>query len=150
MSELKQPETAPPPAPAGLSERSCALWQELTRDRIQGVGRLLLFEEALRALDKAEAARALVKREGITIRTESTGAVHANPAVGIEKDAVRLAVKIFETLGLDYNPPPPPPKEPRPLSQYEQLLTELSTGEEVLAAAVPPKRKRTRKEKVNA
>src|SRR5437867_1578352 len=54
------------PAPEGLSERSRRCWEAETRRRTKSAGRLLLLEQALRRLDRADELRALVDKDGLT------------------------------------------------------------------------------------
>ena len=83
------------PAPAGLSERSAALWAEVVPKRAKSAGRLALVEQALRARDRAEQASRIVEAEGITFTTKSTGAVHIRPEVKVERDASALFARIW-------------------------------------------------------
>jgi phage terminase small subunit len=96
----KRPEAVPyPEPPAHLSERSADLWRTLGPLRIDTIGRRLLFEQALRALDSAEAARAAIECDGRTFKTKS-GVVHSNPEVKLEIEARRQFASIWGALRL--------------------------------------------------
>ena len=87
-------------SPEGLSERSQRLWADLVPKTGWSPGRLALLGEALRSLDRADEARALLDAEGLIAKTESTGALHIHPAVRIEKDARSQFLSAWRELGL--------------------------------------------------
>ena len=92
------------PVPEGLSERSQKLWQEATARRCRSACRLELLTQALRALDRAEAARRIIGREGMTTRTVTTNAVHAHPALKVEQQARGQFLRSWKALGLSWDP----------------------------------------------
>jgi len=55
-----------PPAPAHLSERSGAIWRDLVEDRCDSLERRILLQLALEDLDRADALREQIAREGLT------------------------------------------------------------------------------------
>jgi phage terminase small subunit len=57
---------------------------------------------ALEQLDRADAARAEVERDGTTFKTKRTGAVHAHPALAIERQARMSFTRIWDQLGLSW------------------------------------------------
>ncbi len=65
--------------------------------------RLVMVKVALEALDRAEEARLVLAAEGITARTESTGAVHAHPALKVERENRQLFARIWKELDLDWS-----------------------------------------------
>ena len=71
--------------------------------RVGSPGRIALMQTALEALDRADQARELLSREGITTTTTSTGAVHIHPAVRIEKDSRALFARIWSQLELGWD-----------------------------------------------
>lgn len=101
-----QTERAPyPEPPPHLSERSAAIWRELGPSKAASPGRQVLFEQALRALDSAEAARAAIERDGRTFKTKS-GVIHFNPEVKLEIEARRQFASIWGgSLNLAENVP---------------------------------------------
>jgi hypothetical protein len=64
---------------------------------------LTLLESALVCLDRAEAARAVVEREGLTV-TDRHGCLRPHPAVAIERDFRGLFLRKVKSLGLDLEP----------------------------------------------
>lgn len=64
----------------------------------------MLLQVALEALDRADQARAIVDREGLTTTTETTGAVHVHPALKIEKDARADFMRAWDKLFLHWDP----------------------------------------------
>lgn len=97
------PEPKEFPAPAGLSDRATALWHGVVPSRAVSHGRRALIEEALRALDRADEAAAIVNRDGLSFTTETTGAVHIHPAVRIEREARQMFAKIWSGMHLDWS-----------------------------------------------
>ena len=62
-----------PKAPKHLSERSKKLWPEYAGPVIKSPGRLVVFQTGLEALDRAEEARKILKKEGIITVTGRSG-----------------------------------------------------------------------------
>jgi phage terminase small subunit len=93
----KQPSA---PAPAGLSDRSRALWCQLVPARARTPERLALLAEALRCLDLADQAREAVRRDGLTTTTARSGVVHVNPLLRVEAEARRDFARLWDMLGL--------------------------------------------------
>lgn len=92
----------PPMPPQGVSERSADLWAKLG-PRCQSIGRRVLLEQFLRALDRADEARAMIVRHGLMSITKKTGVVRMNPAARIEKESRALAVLIAKSLHIDWD-----------------------------------------------
>jgi hypothetical protein len=63
--------------PSTLSKASQKLWSEIVSQPMSA-GRVKLLEQALLALDRAEADRVTIEREGLSLTTQKTGAVHAH------------------------------------------------------------------------
>jgi len=89
--------------PADLSEASQQLWSQLVPDRAKSQGRLTLIHEALRARDAADAAAEVLKREGMTTKTKTTGAVHLHPLVKVEKEQRALFVRCWRALSFEWD-----------------------------------------------
>jgi phage terminase small subunit len=98
MSDVKYPSP-----PEHLSGRSKELWCEYIGHEIKSPGRITLFQTGLEALDRAEQARLLVEKEGLTTVTGRSGVSHAHPALAIEKEAKSQFVRIWKILGLYFN-----------------------------------------------
>ncbi|HUE96841.1 MAG TPA: P27 family phage terminase small subunit [Longimicrobiaceae bacterium] len=98
--------SAEPSAPEGLSESGARLWASALERFPFRPTELALLESALRALDRAEKARAVVECEGLTVETPSSGVVRPHPACSIEAEARREFRIAWRTLGLvDSNGP---------------------------------------------
>ena len=93
-----------PDPPDGLSERAAALWRELGPVHAITTGRRTLFEQALRALTRADAAGELIAVEGITTTTARSGAVPVHPVVKMELEARRQFATLWGRLGLTATP----------------------------------------------
>jgi hypothetical protein len=62
------------------------------KHRAKSPGRLLVLEQCLRALDRADELRAVIDREGLTSTTRTTGAVHVHPLTKLEAEHRSLFV----------------------------------------------------------
>ena len=100
----KPPVPEPPEPPEGLSEASLALWQAIVPRRARSPERLALIETALRARDRAAAARETLVRDGMTFTTAETGAIHVHPAVRILKDAETTFLAAWRAMHLEWGP----------------------------------------------
>jgi P27 family predicted phage terminase small subunit len=83
------------PPPAHLSERAKALWIRVVPERATAPERLAVIQAALEALDQADAAAALIREQGMTTTTRTTGAVHVNPLVKVEREAREQFTKLW-------------------------------------------------------
>ena len=95
-----------PRAPEHLSRRAATLWKELAAEVRQTPGRLVLFQAALEALDRAEGARRAIYAAGLTHTTQTTGALHAHPLLRVETEARRRFAALWQRLGLTLPPDP--------------------------------------------
>lgn len=92
----------PIPMPEALSEASQQLWRDLAPQHGRSPERRQLLIQGLRALDRAEACRAAIAREGMTL--EGAGKIaHANPLLKVEKDARAQFTNIWKVLRLNFN-----------------------------------------------
>jgi len=69
------------------------------------LGRRTLFQAALEALDRAEDARVLIAADGLVAKTASTGALHLNPAVRVERESRTQFAKLWGSLDLNWDDP---------------------------------------------
>lgn len=99
----RQPEASPAPEPpAHLSERAQSLWRDLVPRRARSPERLVLLRAALEALDRADAAQEALAREGMVLRTETTGVTHVHPLVKVEEKSRQLFARIWRDLSLGW------------------------------------------------
>jgi P27 family predicted phage terminase small subunit len=107
MSRGKRPEKADLPAiiaaPEHLSDRAKALWTAVIGHRVRSPGRVVLLQAALEALDRADAAAAVVNKEGMTTTTKTTKAVHIHPLVKAEREFRQQFMRAWEMLGLTWD-----------------------------------------------
>lgn len=87
-----------PPAPAHLSERAQRLWSDVVPRRANSPECQAVVLVALEALTRADAARALVEREGMVLSGGKMS--HAHPGLRVEKDALATFTKCWTALGL--------------------------------------------------
>src|SRR4051812_2709980 len=118
MSREKTAETTIelPRPPAHLSTDSRDLWSKVVATMSEhhslgrplriippSAGRLALLTTALEARDRATEARRAIEKDGLTSKTESTGAIHAHPLLRIEKDSLTLFQRCWSSIKLDWN-----------------------------------------------
>jgi len=94
---------AVPSPPNHLSSKSKTLWRQLVGKRVRSPGRVILFQVALEALDRADQAQKLLEEEGLVRKTESTGALHAHPLIKVERDCRTQFSKIWKDLSLGWD-----------------------------------------------
>ncbi len=90
------------------------IWSRVVPARAVSLERCTLLEAALAALDRAEAAREVIEREGMVAVTAATGALHLNPLCKLERENRQLFGKLWGVLGLD--------ADPRELSPFEEAI----------------------------
>lgn len=89
--------------PPHLSARARGLWADIVPRRGRSPERLVLLAHALEQLDRADAAREAIAREGLTLKAKRSGAVKAHPALRIEAAARREFFKLWKELHLDWD-----------------------------------------------
>lgn len=100
MAKKLPPPPEPVPPPEGLSEKSRQLGAVVVPLRAKDAERQAIVEQALRSLDRAEAARLAIAEAGMTTQTKTTGAVHVHPLVKVEREARQQFMRAWEALGL--------------------------------------------------
>ena len=80
--------------PADLSETSKALWRDVVGNRVNSKERMALLHQSLLALDRAEEAAEIVKKQGMVIVTETSGAYHLHPCLKVECENRALFARI--------------------------------------------------------
>jgi P27 family predicted phage terminase small subunit len=98
-----------PAAPSHLSRRAQGLWRRIVREFLLAPHQLELLRRACEASDRADEARKLIKRDGLTT-TDRYGQVKPHPAVNIERDARLALARLLRDLALS----PEEPEEARP------------------------------------
>lgn len=102
---MAKPKAFPPPPPeppADLSERAKTLWAEVVTPQ-DPPRRLVAILEALRFLDRAEAAREEIARVGMT--TGSGSMTHVHPLVKVERENRQAFMRWWTQLGFHHRPP---------------------------------------------
>jgi len=99
-------DDSPPRPPAHLSS-SARQWWETTVDRYALEEHdLRLLQLACEAWDEAQAARAQLEREGLTVPGRE-GGLRPHPCVGIERDARLAVARLVRELDLNTEAPVP-------------------------------------------
>ncbi|RJQ72238.1 MAG: phage terminase small subunit P27 family [Desulfobacteraceae bacterium] len=88
--------------PKHLKADGRSLWRRLLAEfEIEDSHGLALLQSACEALDRQKEAAAEIERHGLLITNPSTGAVKANPAATIERDARASMLHALRALNLD-------------------------------------------------
>jgi P27 family predicted phage terminase small subunit len=90
------------PPPECLSNESKKLWKKVVTHQFSD-GRLILLEQALLTLDRANEAKEIVNSEGLITTTKRSGVVHVHPAVKVERENRQLFIKAWKEMGLSWN-----------------------------------------------
>lgn len=98
-----KPKAVFPDPPEHLSARASELWRTLGPEEARSLQRRTLFQVALEALDRADAARELLQTEGLVSITTTTGAAHLNPLVKVERESRQLFARIWTQLHLEWD-----------------------------------------------
>ncbi len=103
-----EPKAAPPSRdqpdpPTHLSQDASAWWRAAVAAYSFEHHHLLLLRAAAEAWDRCQQARQAVADQGLTF-SDSGGAIKANPAVAIERDARTLFARLVRELNLDQEP----------------------------------------------
>jgi hypothetical protein len=90
-----------PKAPKDLSSATRRWWSLMQSDYdIEDSGGLAVLTLAARALDRAEAAKAVIDRDGMLV-TDRWGQAKAHPACAVERDARAAMLAAIRNLHLD-------------------------------------------------
>ena len=90
-----------PEPPKHLSDESKKIWLDQVTSNVKRP-RLKLFETALEYLDEANEMRSQIEREGRTLTTKKTGAVHKHPLIEHEARAREQFTKLWKILHLNF------------------------------------------------
>lgn len=96
-------------APTHLEKETKLWWSEVAADYELEPHHLRTLTLACEQWDRAQAARKLIKKEGITI-TDRFGQPKPHPAVAIARDASIAFARLMRELALDDTDPSRPPR----------------------------------------
>ena len=90
-----------PTSPENLSEASKALWTKILTDydAEDNPGMLEVLRSALEMTDRAEAAAAIIREEGLLVEGQR-GIKKPHPATVVERSSRKEAANLFARLGL--------------------------------------------------
>ena len=91
-------------APSHLSKAAKAFWRQIQHEYsvTDGAG-LRILANACECMDRAEAARAQINREGLTVKNRMGTSV-VNPLCNVERDARSGMLQSLKALNLDIEP----------------------------------------------
>jgi hypothetical protein len=91
--------------PRDLGEPGQNLWDALQREfRIEDRGGVELLAAACEALDRAQALREAIKRDGEMLYSGRSGAPRPHPGIKLELELRAFVVKTLEKLGVTLEP----------------------------------------------
>lgn len=96
--------------PADLTPDAAALWHRIVSELALDSASMVVVAELCRAVDRAAAARAILAKDGLIVR--SHGAVKAHPCISIETAASACIARCYKLLGLDDEPSGPMGRPP--------------------------------------
>lgn len=99
-------------APNYLKAATRRWFEKLANGYEMSTHHLSLLELAARSWDRAEEARQLLRKEGLT-QEDKNGVVRAHPAVQIEKDSQIRFSRLVRELRFPESPPAPDGRPPR-------------------------------------
>jgi P27 family predicted phage terminase small subunit len=105
---------SPAPAPEHLSPSSAAWWRTTVERFVLEEHHLRLLQLCCEAWDRAQAARAQLDRDGLTVESEK-GVIRAHPCIAIERDSRLAVARLVRELDLDVEPPASDRVAPPPL-----------------------------------
>jgi hypothetical protein len=98
------PEPNPVVTPAGLGAAGAALWKSVVEQYdISDPAGVCMLTEACRALDRAEACRAIIDRDGELILVKG-GPPREHPLLKAELASRSFCIKTLQRMGLSYEP----------------------------------------------
>jgi P27 family predicted phage terminase small subunit len=100
------PAGMPVPPPAHLSASAAQWWETTIETYVLQEHHLRLLQLACEAWDRAQAAREMLGRDGLTVQG-ADGGLKTHPAVAIERDARLAVARLVRELDLDTEPPVP-------------------------------------------
>jgi P27 family predicted phage terminase small subunit len=106
MTPKKQTKDAPKP-PRHLKPQTKAWFRTIVGAYVLESHHVLLLRGACEAWDEMQAARELVRKDGMVTTTKKTGAIHAHPAVAIGQQAAIRFARLLRELNLDADPGTP-------------------------------------------
>ena len=86
-----------------LTKSSMHIWTEYADKIVKSPARKALLLVGLQALDRAAEAKEILKAEGLLTKTGRSQMPHCHPAAKIEQQSQATVLKIFQTLGLQYD-----------------------------------------------
>lgn len=100
---MKVPDRSksPPKPPVSLGKAGKAFWRRVVDGWTLDVAELEVLDQACATLDRAEQARAVLDKEGLTI-TAGRGSIKTHPAAAIERDSRTLFARLVRDLGLQH------------------------------------------------
>jgi P27 family predicted phage terminase small subunit len=99
-------------APKHLSKEAKRIWRDIVAEyAIDDVAGLKILRVALEALDRAQAAREIIDRDGMTL-TDKFGQTKSHPLLANERDSRAAFLAGVKALNLDIEPLHPGPGRP--------------------------------------
>ena len=91
-------------APAHLSDKSKKIWKSVVPSDGKTLPRQTLILAALESLDRADAARAIIDKEGMLLLPGEgqRGIAHCHPLLKVEKDSRALFAKLWVQMHMQY------------------------------------------------
>ncbi len=83
-----------------LSKKAKAVFNYYCDTSVRTPGQRALLLQGLRAFDQAEAAAAIIAREGLAVTSERSGLTRAHTLLRVQREAEAAMIKVFKILEL--------------------------------------------------
>src|SRR6266478_1686476 len=101
-----------PAPPKDFAPETSAWWSEIVNEYVLESSHLRLLTMACRAWDRAEAARVVVRKYGLTFK-DAHGVIRPRPEIGIERNSAILFARLLRELRLTNTQPDDDGRIPR-------------------------------------
>ena len=92
-----------PDPPKHLSKKAAELYIFYVGLSIRAPGQIALLIKGLEALDQADKAGFIIRKDGLTQTSERSGLSRQHPLLNTQKEAIACFLKVWKVLGLDSN-----------------------------------------------
>lgn len=92
-----------PAAPEYLSEKAKQLFIFYVGLTVRAPGQVALFLRGLEAMDQADEAGVLIRKQGLSQTSKRSGLERQNPLLNCQKESTATMLKVWKSLGLDSN-----------------------------------------------
>ena len=101
-SDEENLETWPEP-PEHLSEKAKTLFRFYVGKTVRAPGQVTLFIRGLEAMDTADECGKVIRKEGLSVKSERSNMVRQHPLLNTQREATAQMLKVWKELRLNIN-----------------------------------------------